>query len=657
MENYIFKQWKDVMDNFQKSVQKELEEIHQQKSAVQQMKSEIFKRLDGGKFYRDENRIVISAPQIVIGNVDYSGDLLGSMGEVIVKGSNVALEGVGSTGSITSRAPSIRQIAVNPGSDGQENVVEDLSEIVSQACDIVLQSDDAHGVFAESPASAGQGGVRIHASSHMQIEAAVSSKKRKEEIEASVKALTSQISDMEKSMANQKKQVDGYFSYMEDLLKQNEKLNTDDLFTSSANTLELNKVSDQIEKTLPLLYQTSVDFIKTISALAEANRKKKALEKEKGAIKEGDDFKKNTTDADMTIAAEHINIATIDGDGNLHANPEAGISMRTPGLAISMLGDDGTTVENSSFSVLTENVAISTLKPSDKGKKQTATGSVKISSKDVSIAAIDFETEGEGKPFVEKQLTADGKVSITAKTVEVSTANPTNIKVDDKGKKTGGEYKAEGDVIIKSKTLTMESLDYEVKDGKLEKKALTKDSKLAIRTEKMDFMAADTEGKATGSISMNAKAVSMKSMDVDKEKLTDTALAAGSTMTLVSEKMYVGSKSKDIKSKKLQAQSEEMGLFADKTFEAQQGDGKAVVQLDGGNASVGGSKTQLYGDTTINAKAEVKGDLKAPKAVIDNLEAKSSLKSPNISDGMAMPGGGAGGSLSAKLKTEDAPKE
>ena len=248
-------------------------------------------------------------------------------------------------------------------------------------------------------------------------------------------------------------------------------------------------------------------------------------------------------------------------------------------------------------------------------------------------------------------------MSITAKTVEVSTANPTNIKVDEKGKKTGGEYKAEGDVIIKSKTLTMESIDYEVKDDKLEKKALTKDSKLAIRTEKMDFMAADTEGKATGSISMNAKAVSMKSMDVDKEKLTDTALAAGSTMTLVSEKMYVGAKSKDIKSKKLQAVSGEMGLFADKTLEAQQGDGKAVVQLDGGNASVGGSKTQIYGDTTINAKTEIKGDLKAPKAAIDNLEAKSSFKSPNISDGIAAPGAGGGGSLSAKLKTEDAPKE
>ena len=133
-------------------------------------------------------------------------------------------------------------------------------------------------------------------------------------------------------------------------------------------------------------------------------------------------------------------------------------------------------------------------------------------------------------------------------------------------------------------------------------------------------------------------------------------VAAGSTMTLVSEKMYVGAKSKDVKSKKLQAVSEEMGLFADKTFEAQQGDGKAVVQLDGGNAAVGGSKTDVFGATTINGKTEVKDELKAPKATIDNIEAKSSFKSPNISDGMAVPGAAGGGSLSAKLKAEDAPK-
>ena len=173
----------------------------------------------------------------------------------------------------------------------------------------------------------------------------------------------------------------------------------------------------------------------------------------------------------------------------------------------------------------------------------------------------------------------------------------------------------------------------------------------------MDLSATDTEGKATGSVSINAKAVGLKSMDVEKEKRTDDKLAAGSTMTIVAEKMYVGAKSKDVKSKKVQVMSEEIGAFADKTLEIQQDDGKALVQLSGGNTSLGGSKTQVYGETTINAKIEVKDEIKAPKATIDNLEAKTSFKSQNISDGIAVPGAPASGSLSAKLKTEDAPKE
>jgi hypothetical protein len=41
----------------------------------------------------------------------------------------------------------------------------------------------------------------------------------------------------------------------------------------------------------------------------------------------------------------------------------------------------------------------------------------------------------------------------------------------------------------------------------------------------------------------------------------------------------------------------------------------------------------------------------------DSIEAKSAFKSPNISDGMAAGAGGGGGSLSAKLQSEDAPEE
>ena len=655
MADYIFSEWQKTLDEFRQSVKKDLEEMHKQKAEVQQIKADIFDKIDAGMYYRDNQRIVISAPEIIIGNVDYSGDLLGCKGKVIVKGSEVDLEGAGSNGAIISRAPSIRQIAVDPGTDGLENIVGDTSEIVQQACDIVLQSDDAKEVFSQAPVPAGRGGIRIHATNNMQIEASVSAEQRKQEIEEKVSQLTGQINSYEKMVESQKKAVDSLFEQMQKLLNQKNEYNEQNIFTGRLVSEELTEVNDIMNSILPGLYQATTSFIQAVSYLAEANRQKTALEKEKGEIKTGDDFIKKTTGASMTIAAESINMGTTDADGNLHTNPEAGISVRTPYMGVNMLDDKNAQVEGSAFIVNTENVSFNTIKPSNDGKQYPASGSVSILSKDISLTSIDYETEGDGKPYKEKQLTADGKVSITAKTVEVSTAGPSNIKVDDKGKMTGGEYKAEGDVIIKSKNLTVESLEYEVKDGKLETKALAKGSKIAVRSEKMDFLAADTEGKATGSISMNAKAIAVKSMDVDKEKLTDDKLAAGSSMVLVSEKMYVGAKSKDVKSKKLQAVSEEMGLFADKTFEAQQGDGKAALQLDGGNANVGGSKTGVFGDTTINGKADIKGDLKAPKAVIDNVEAKSSFKSSNISDGIAVPGAGAAGKLSAKLKSEDAP--
>ena len=655
MADYIFSEWKQTLDDFRQSVQKDLEEIHQQKVEIQQLKADIYSKIEGGQYYRDDKRIVISAPEIVIGNVDYSGDLLGCVGKVVIKGSEVDLEGAGSNGAIVSRAPSIRQIAVDPGIDGLENVVCETSEIVNQACDIVLQSDDATDAFSQSPVPAGRGGIRLHATNDMVIEAAVSAERRKEDIEAGIKQLESQIKEYEKDVESQKKNVGAYFDNMQKLLEQEDKVNDEDIFTGRMAGDDLTDIHDYMDSVMPSLYQATTNFIFTVSKLAEANRKKKALETEKGTIKTGDDFKNNTTGASMRIAAENISVATTDGDGNMHTNDEAGISIRTPKMGISMINDKGTLTEGSAFNVSTENVTFSTLNFSEDAKEQTATGSVTLRSKDVRIEAIDYDREGDDKPYKEKQLAAEGKVSIAAKTVEVSTANPANIKVDDKGKMTGGEYKSEGDVIIRSKTMTVESLDYEVKDGKLETKALTKDSKIAMRTEKMDFLAADAEGKATGSISMNAKAVSVKSMDVDKEKLTDDKLAAGSSMILVSEKMYVGAKSKDVKSKKLQAVSEEIGAFADNTLEIQQGDGKAVVQLSGGNASMGGSKSALYGDTTINGKADIKGDVKAPKGVFDNLEAKSSFKSSNISDGIAVPGAAGGGSLSAKLKTEDAP--
>ena len=652
---YIYDDWKKLLEDFQKSVEKDLEEIHKQKAEVQQIKVDIFEKMGEGLFYRDDSRIVISAPEIVIGNVDKGGDLQGP-GRIIIKGDEISQEGVGEYGKIISRAPSIQQIAVNPGIDGMENVVCNTSEIVSQACEITLHSSDAKDAFSQSPVPAGKGGVRIHADQSLNFEAAVSAEGRKQDIENEVKALTTQATDLKKLIDSQKKALDDFFKQMNDLSKSEDNLNVAEGYLSRTYLDGIDEVHERMLELMPAVYSSTVSFIHSVSQLAEINRKKKALETEKGEIKTGDDFKKNTTGASMNIVAENISMATVDGDGNFHTNPEAGISIQTPSMGVNLADADGVLVENGTFGVNAENITLSTASVTNDGKELTAGGCISIESKEINMEAIDYTIDDE-KGFVEKELTKDSKIAMTAKTIEVATTNPKDIERDDKGKVTKGEYTAEGDVIFRSKTFAVESLDYEVKDGKLETKALTKDGKVSVRAEKTAFLAADAEGKSTGSFSVNAKAVDMKSMNVDKEKLTDDKLAEGSTMTLVSEKMYVGAKSKDVKSKKFQAVSEEMGLFADKTFEAQQGDGKAVLQLDGGNAAVGGSKTDVFGPTTINDKAEVKGEVKAPKVSADSVEAKSALKSPNISDGMAAGAGGGGGSLSAKLKTEDAPKE
>ena len=566
------------------------------------------------------------------------------------------IEGAGSTGSIVNRAPIIRQVAVDPGIDGRENVVCNTSRIVSQACDIVLHSSDTTEVFSQDPGMAGRGGVTIHADTNLNIEAAVSADKRKEDIENKVSALGDMSSDLKTQMKAQKKTVDNLFDQLSTLFDNEDENNQSEDFKLRSNVKDVMNTHDQIEAIQPAIYDAVKTYLGLVSELAEVNRQKTALETQKDAITTGDDFKNNTTGAKLTLNAESISIANIDGEGNLHTNDEAGIILRTPKMGISMMDDTGKLVEGSSFGVGAENISLVTRNVSDDGKEFPTVGQVYIDSKNITFEAVDYKLD-DNSLTIEKELTADGSIQLRAKTVEVSTSNPKDLTYDTDGNLTSGEYTAEGDVIFKTKNLTVDCLDYEVSDGELKMKAQTADSTVSVRAEKTNFLSADAEGKATGSFTANAKTVTIKSMDVDKDSLADSALAAGSTMVLLSEKMYAGAKSKDVKSKKVQVVSEEIGVFADNTFEAQQGEAKAVVQLDGGKTSLGGDKTQIYGDTTIEAKTEIKDELKAPKATIDHVEAKSSFKSPNIKDGASAGGGGGGGSLSAKLTLEDAPAD
>ena len=631
--DYIIKDWEKKMSAFESSVEKDLKEIRKCKADIQQMRNEIQREKQGNYFVRDAQRIILSAPEIILGNVDPDGVLYdGAASKIVLRGTDVDLEASGNGGRVETRAASIRQIAEDPGSDGHEHVVGVLSEVVSQARQIVIQSDDATGAFSALPSSGGSG-VCIHTDSQIEISATQTAESREKQLENRIKELETRKSQLKEQAADHKESFGDLIKEIEELMQKREELVKDDNAIRTKYN-EMEEANAELELVTESLGEEARSYSAILAMLSETNRLLKCFKDEKSKIKKGDDFKKNATGCAVSILGERIGLASVDGEGNLRDTDGSGIAMTANRVSIAAIEADGKLKEKGQVRIQAKNVEVTTAGTADatydKGELTKATyeaeGDFTLKSKNITIESVDYEVADKKRK--EKQLTADSKIKLRAKTIEVSTESSANVEVDDEGKLTKANYKAEGDIIVRSKTLTVASTDNDLENDETKEKALTAGGTITIRAEKMDLAATDTEGKATGSVSINAKDVSLKSMDTDKESHDDKALAAGGTMLIVSETMNVGAKSKDMKSKKVETMSEEISVAADKTLEYSQGDGKASVKLADGKATVEASKTQIGCDT------EVKGEVKAPKATIDKVQVNQSFKSPNITDGM-----------------------
>jgi hypothetical protein len=101
-----------VNDDFKKGVM----------TAIRQLKEEVYNmKVDNlnqsmGRVIRDDKRIVLSAPEIIIGDVNLGG-ILNPEGysKVTIRGYDVSLQGAGDMGQVDMRAPIISQVAENPG--------------------------------------------------------------------------------------------------------------------------------------------------------------------------------------------------------------------------------------------------------------------------------------------------------------------------------------------------------------------------------------------------------------------------------------------------------------------------------------------------------------------------------------------------------------
>lgn len=582
-----FTDWKSALEKFQQNVKKDIEEIRSQKDEIQRIKQDILDNLEKGRYIRDDNRIIISAPEIIIGNVDKSGILWGGGSKVVIRATNIDLEGVGTgtsgIGSIVSRAPSIRQIAVDPGKDGIEQVVKPISEIVSQAQNIVLRGENADDYFPQSSLSNSGSGIHLSTNGQISIDATLPCDTLSESLEQEEKALNTQINDLNQTASQAKSTVASLVSHMNELIEK-DTLNSSEIETRT-NFLDIDELHYEFQQTTSTLYNALTHYFNSLSLLAESNRQLAAVKEQKEAAKQlKSSFKEQTTDTFISLRSENISLTSTDGDGNLRTNDGAGIGLAGKEISLTSYGNDGALIKDSS-------------------------------------------------------------IYMGSQDVEINTANP---KIADKNT----DLPAEGSVRVVSKAIQVEAVDYETKDDKTEEKSLTKEGSFTLRAEKINLNATDTEGKATGTIAANAKTVEVKAMDVDKEKRTDKELAAGSSLLLLAEKVYAGARDKKTRSKSVQVASDKVGLFGDTTVELQQ-DGKAILQLSGGDAALSGSKTTLYGEMTSQGKSTFKSDVTAGTVEMKNLKVDSSFKTPYTTEGISVPGAPSTAKLSAKLSEEE----
>jgi len=654
-----YKDLLDALKKLQESVDKDLSEIRKQKSDIQNLKEQLFDQIDNCNYIRDKQRLVLSAPEIIIGNVDKSGKMIGN-GIVIVKGSDVGVQAVGEVGSVTIKAPLITQLAVDPGIDGQEEVVRGTSAIISQAKGITLQSNDAatDGYFSQTAISPGNG-VKIHADQSIEIDATNSTENKINEVDAIVE----ELEDNKKELTANSKDLISNIKSLLDQLDQAEKLQTPlgvDETAYRSSVLAFDMINDIFDSIMPALYNSFNEAYDSLAALAETNRRIKALKEEKGATEKlKGDFKEKATGASISVNGEIISFNSVDGDGNIRTNPASIFSVQARNLFFTSHNADGTLIKDSNLYLNTQDVTLSTvnsnIKNDGSGGELNTVGSVSILSKNVQAQAKEFTVDKDGK-LEFKEMTPES-------TFNVQTLN-TTFEAEDKDKNTVGEFN------VKTEKTDFRSMD---KDDNVtgtfslrakemqalaQDKDMNSDGTLTLKAKNIAAVATDKDGKATGQVMLDGKEIYLKATDIDAQKGSDTALTAGGQMVMLAEKMFIGRADSNEQSKEITISADKTGMYGKTTAEVQQGEGKATLQLDGGNASIGGSATKIFGDTTINAKTDIKGDVSAPKVEAKNLVASSSFKSPNIKDGMGMGGaGGGGGSLSAKLKENDAPKQ
>lgn len=471
--------WEERLNNFKQALDKELQEIQQCKAELAEIQKEVQESLSGIRYIREEGRLVLSAPEIVIGDVDPLGVLGPRYSKVIIRGNEVKVEG---TSRILNRAPEIHSLAEHPGRDGQESTLPYHSEIVQVARNVLVNGVSDAEVINPNRDMVSQPGVAITSRGSIDVNASVSCEYESQQLDQAIQSLKNQKCQTDKQIADIEKEVKAASMELDLLLKLPD-VNVSDTLVR-VNYLDISELHEEYNQKVKRMCEKCMAYYSALATQADTNLRIAALEKQKETV-EGRkaNFEEQTTGSSIYLQSELIRLETRDGDNQTRTNPEAGFFVNSSHISLTSYMDDWKTIEESYLYVGTQKATISTqnynYSDPQKGEGEVVTeGEVNILSKTVRVQAVDADLK-EFEP-TEKALTPESQLTVRMEQTQVQATD------------TGG--KATGLIDMNAKNLRLKSMDVDKESG--EDSALAQGSQLQLLSESM-FIGSTEEKQQT----------------------------------------------------------------------------------------------------------------------------------------------------------------
>ena len=471
--------WEERLNNFKQALDKELQEIQQCKAELAEIQKEVQESLSGIRYIREEGRLVLSAPEIVIGDVDPLGVLGPRYSKVIIRGNEVKVEG---TSRILNRAPEIHSLAEHPGRDGQESTLPYHSEIVQVARNVLVNGVNDAEVINPNRDMVSKPGVAITSRGSIDVNASVSCEYETQQLDQAIQALKNQKSQTDKQIADIEKEVKAASMELDLLLKLPD-VNVSDTLVR-VNYLDISELHEEYNQKVKRMCEKCMAYYSALATQADTNLRIAALEKQKETVKGRKvNFEEQTTGSSIYLQSERIRLDTRDGDYHTRTNPEAGFFVNSSHISLTSYMDDWKTIEESYLYVGTQKATISTqnynYSDPQKGEGEVVTeGEVNILSKTVRVQAVDADLK-EFEP-TEKALTPESQLTVRMEQTQVQA--------------TDTEGKATGLIDMNAKNLRLKSMDVDKESG--EEKELSQGSQLQLLAESM-FIGSTEEKQQT----------------------------------------------------------------------------------------------------------------------------------------------------------------